>query len=249
MSSESDEFDDVGPIDYLVVEYPGNHPTGEALPYLVDLVDRGLIRILDLVRKDPDGSVAAVELANLTRDDNPDLAVFEGAPSGLLGQDDLEEAGTVIGPGSTAAIVLYENLWGRTACPCHAAQRRSPGGRRKDSRAGLRRGARLGGGRGGLPQAVKARRAQEVATMPGLLRGVARTTAVAGTATAVSNRVSRRQAGRWARQDAQQTAPAQPPPASPEDKIALLKELGELKTQGVLTYEEFEDQKHKILSG
>ncbi|WP_055530499.1 SHOCT domain-containing protein [Streptomyces graminilatus] len=87
--------------------------------------------------------------------------------------------------------------------------------------------------------------------MPGLIRGVARTAVVAGTATAVSNRVSRRQAGRWAQQDAQQPAPAQPPPApaSTDDKIASLKELGELKEQGVLTETEFEDQKRQILNG
>ena len=87
--------------------------------------------------------------------------------------------------------------------------------------------------------------------MPGLIRGIARTAVVAGTATAVSNRVSRRQAGRWAQQDAQQAPPAQPPAAarSTEDKIAMLKELGELKEQGVLTETEFEDQKRQILSG
>ncbi|WP_155053892.1 SHOCT domain-containing protein [Streptomyces blattellae] len=90
--------------------------------------------------------------------------------------------------------------------------------------------------------------------MPGLIRGVARTAAVAGTATAVSNRVSRRQAGRWAEQDARRAAPrpgpfAQPPALSSEDKIAQLKELGELKAQGVLTEAEFEDQKRTILSG
>ncbi|MFF5312935.1 SHOCT domain-containing protein [Streptomyces massasporeus] len=87
--------------------------------------------------------------------------------------------------------------------------------------------------------------------MPGLIRGVARTAVVAGTATAVSNRVSRRQAGRWAQQDALQAPPAQPPSASgsTQDKIAMLKELGELKAQGVLTETEFEDQKRQILSG
>ncbi|GAA3787414.1 SHOCT domain-containing protein [Streptomyces phyllanthi] len=83
--------------------------------------------------------------------------------------------------------------------------------------------------------------------MPGLLRGVARTAAVAGTATAVSNRVSRRQAGRWAQQDVPRTGAPQQLSASPQDKIALLKELGELKAQGVLTYTEFEDQKRRIL--
>ncbi|MDR6977904.1 hypothetical protein J2X68_004628 [Streptomyces sp. 3330] len=91
--------------------------------------------------------------------------------------------------------------------------------------------------------------------MPGLLRGVARTAVVAGTATAVSNRVSRRQQGRWAQQDYQQAAaqpapPAAPAPAQPADmtsKIDQLKQLGELKAQGVLTEAEFEDQKRRIL--
>ncbi|WP_331767452.1 SHOCT domain-containing protein [Embleya sp. NBC_00896] len=90
--------------------------------------------------------------------------------------------------------------------------------------------------------------------MPGLLRGVARTAVVAGTATAVSNRVSRRQAGRWAEQEPQQAAP-QPAPApeaaAPTDdmsgKLAQLKELGELKDQGVLSESEFEAQKARIL--
>ncbi|MFE5712829.1 SHOCT domain-containing protein [Streptomyces sp. NPDC056501] len=95
--------------------------------------------------------------------------------------------------------------------------------------------------------------------MPGLLRGVARTAVVAGTATAVSNRVSRRQAGRWARQEPApaepQYAPAPPPPPAPappaddmSSKIAQLKELGELKEQGVLTEEEFTAQKSRILA-
>jgi Short C-terminal domain len=103
--------------------------------------------------------------------------------------------------------------------------------------------------------------------MPGLLRGVARTAVVAGTATAVSNRVSRRQANRWAQQNPEQTyvganpvysaeqpqyAPPPPPPAagpSTEDKLAQLKQLGELKTSGILTEAEFEAQKAKILAG
>lgn len=91
--------------------------------------------------------------------------------------------------------------------------------------------------------------------MPGLLRGVARTAAVAGTATAVSNRVSRRQAGRWAAEEQQHQAPPpqyQPPPAAPAapdtgDMIAELKQLAELKDAGVLTDEEFAAQKARIL--
>jgi hypothetical protein len=92
--------------------------------------------------------------------------------------------------------------------------------------------------------------------MPGLLRGVARTAVIAGTATSVSNRVSRRQAGRWAQQDAQQQQPvyAEPAPAAPaapstDDKLDQLKQLGELKASGVLTDAEFEAQKAKILAG
>jgi hypothetical protein len=93
--------------------------------------------------------------------------------------------------------------------------------------------------------------------MPGLIRGVARTAVVAGTATAVSNRVSRRQAGRWAAQEQQQYAPPPqqyaPPPPPPQtgmdDKLAQLKELGELKAAGVLSEPEFEQQKARILAG
>jgi putative oligomerization/nucleic acid binding protein len=88
--------------------------------------------------------------------------------------------------------------------------------------------------------------------MPGLLRGVARTAVVAGTATAVSNRVSRRQAERWSAQDEQQyyeeAPPQQAAPAQP-DKLEQLKQLGELKASGVLTDAEFEAQKAKILAG
>jgi hypothetical protein len=94
--------------------------------------------------------------------------------------------------------------------------------------------------------------------MPGLIRGVARTAAIAGTATAVSNRVSRRQAGRWAAQEQQQYAqepppqqyapPPPPPQAGMDDKLAQLKELGELKAAGVLNDLEFEQQKNRILN-
>ncbi|WP_331770107.1 SHOCT domain-containing protein (plasmid) [Embleya sp. NBC_00888] len=88
--------------------------------------------------------------------------------------------------------------------------------------------------------------------MPGLLRGVARTAVVAGTATAVSNRVSRRQAGRWSQQGEEQQAAAPPPAAAPPaaapaDPIAQLKDLAALKEQGVLTDDEFAAQKARIL--
>jgi uncharacterized membrane protein len=122
----ADDLDEMGPVDYLVVEFPGNRMTGEAFPLLVDLVDRGLVRILDLVfvRKDVDGSVAGLELKDFDRDGELDLAVFEGASSGLIGDDDIQEAGDVLQSGSSAGILVYENVW---AGPFAAAVRRSGG--------------------------------------------------------------------------------------------------------------------------
>jgi len=122
----TDALDETGPIDYLVVEFPGNKMTGEAFPLLVDLVDRGLIRILDLVfvRKDVDGSVAGLQLSDLDGDGELDLAVFEGVSSGLLGDDDIQEAVGVLAPGSSAGIMVYENIW---AAPFAAAVRRAGG--------------------------------------------------------------------------------------------------------------------------
>jgi hypothetical protein len=100
---------EMGPIDYLCVEFPPGSRTGEGLPYLVDLVDRRIIRILDLrfLRKNPDGSVVQLDGEQV----GDGLALFSGAASGMLGNDDLEDAATALEPGSAAAIVVYENLW------------------------------------------------------------------------------------------------------------------------------------------
>jgi hypothetical protein len=120
----SDDIDEMGPIDYLVVEFPsGANMTGEGFPLLVDLVDRGIIRIIDLVfiKKELDGSVAGVVIADLDSDGELDMAVFEGASSGLIGDDDISEVGSVIEPGSAAGILVYENVW---AGPFASALRR-----------------------------------------------------------------------------------------------------------------------------
>jgi len=116
--------DELGPIDYLVVEFPGSRFTGEAMPLLIDLVDRGLIRVLDLVlvKKEMDGTVRGLALADLDDDERMELAVFEGASSGMLGDQDVAEAGAVLEPGSSAGVLVYENRW---AAPFAAALRRS----------------------------------------------------------------------------------------------------------------------------
>ena len=123
---EHDALDDMGPIDYLIVEFPGSRMTGEGLPLLVDLVDQGIIRILDLVfvKKELDGSVKGLTIADLDHDGRLDLAVFEGASSGLLDQEDLDEAGGVLEPGSSAGLLIYENRW---AAPFAKALRRGGG--------------------------------------------------------------------------------------------------------------------------
>jgi Family of unknown function (DUF6325) len=117
------DLDETGPIDYLIVEFPGNRMTGEGFPLLIDLVDAGIIRILDLafLTRRADGSIAAVDISDLDGDDDLDLSVFEGASSGLVGQDDINEAASAIEPGNSAGILVYENVW---AAPFAAALRR-----------------------------------------------------------------------------------------------------------------------------
>lgn len=117
----SEDFDEMGPVDYAVVEWVGSQPTGEAIPHLVDLVESGLIRILDLafITKDENGTVAELEIANLG---GGDFAVLEGISSGMLGEDDHAEAAAALENGTSAAILVYENRW---AAGFAAAVRRS----------------------------------------------------------------------------------------------------------------------------
>ena len=114
----------VGPIDYLAIELPADRMSGEGLAALVDLVDRGLIRVLDLraVRREDDGTFTAVAITDLDHDGTLDLAVFEGIESGMLDDDDLRQAAELIEPGKVVALLLYENTW---AAPFVAAMRRA----------------------------------------------------------------------------------------------------------------------------
>ena len=123
MSAE--ELEEMGPIDYIVLEWPGTQPQGEAAPLILDLVDRGIIRILDiaLMAKDADGTVGALDLGALNGDSGG-FEAFEGAATGLLGQEDLEEAAAALEPNSAAAVLVWENRW---AAPVAVALRKSGG--------------------------------------------------------------------------------------------------------------------------
>lgn len=119
------ELDEMGPIDYIVLEWPTEPSGDEVVPLLVDLVDRGIIRILDIafVTKSQDGTVAAIEVNDL----GPTAAAFgilEGASSGVVDDDDLRDAASVLEPGTSAAILVWENRW---AAPVAIALRRSGG--------------------------------------------------------------------------------------------------------------------------
>jgi hypothetical protein len=119
--------EELGPIDIVVIAYPADAPmTGEAAPLLLDLVDRGIIRVLDVlfVEKNEDGTFSGFEAKDLESDRVGDLTVFEGASSGLLGDEDAKTASEAIEPGSAAVIIVYENRW---AAPFAAAVRRNGG--------------------------------------------------------------------------------------------------------------------------
>lgn len=118
-------LEEMGPIDYIVVEWPGRIPNGEAMPHLVDLVDRGIIHILDLafVAKDESGAVVGLTLDEVAEGD-AQFAIFEGVSAGVLGDDDISEAAATLEPNSAAALLVFENTW---AAPFARAVRASGG--------------------------------------------------------------------------------------------------------------------------
>ncbi len=123
MSSEELEL---GPVDIVVIGFPPEAPrTGEAIPIFVDLVDRGIIRVLDvlMVQKDAGGNVSGLELTNLG-DGFEELRVFEGARTGMLGDEDAATAGEALEPGEAAVLICFENAW---AAPFATAVRRNGG--------------------------------------------------------------------------------------------------------------------------
>ena len=268
----STEFDETGPIDYLVVEFPGNKMTGEGLPLLVDLVDAGIIRILDLVfvRRELDGSIKAVEIADFDDDGQLDLAVFEGAASGLLGPDDVDEATSVIEPGTPP------ESWSTKTCGPHPSPGPCAAAGRSWWPAAASRSRRSSAPRTGADVEAAAAESEPSRPSPNPSKGLVPCLVFfAGSPAppsspepprAVHGRVSpRRQEGRWAQPRNKRPPPSSPRPATPsrhpptpsrrrlslpggmDDKLTQLKQLGELRDAGVLSDAEFEAQKGKIL--
>ena len=124
MESNEEAF---GPIDVVVIGYPAGAPrTGEAIPLLLELVDRGIIRVLDavFVQKEADGTFSGVDFADLDEDTAGQLTVFAGATSGLLSDEDVALAAEQIEPGTATVMIVYENRW---AAPFIDAVRRNGG--------------------------------------------------------------------------------------------------------------------------
>ncbi len=115
-----------GPIDFVLIEFSGDKFTGEGAAALLDLVESGIVRIYDIlvIRKDADGTFSGFEIEDLDVDSVGAFFAFEGARSGLLGDEDVAEAAGAMEPGTVAALIVYEDLW---AIPFVAATIRAGG--------------------------------------------------------------------------------------------------------------------------
>jgi hypothetical protein len=122
---DATESVEMGPVDYVLIEWPDRQPNGEIAPLVVDLVDRGVIRLLDvaLIAKQRDGTVGGLAISDVGAE-SEQMRAFEGASSGLLSDDDLAEAANALEPGASAALLVYENRW---AAPFATAVRRTGG--------------------------------------------------------------------------------------------------------------------------
>ena len=245
-------MEEIGPVEYMIVSFPGNRFTGEIAPALGKLVESNTIRIIDLafVSKDADGSVAAFELSDIDEEVRRGLDALGLEATGLLGEEDLMDAADDLEPGSSAAMLLWEDIWAAEL----ASALRGAGGELVAI--------------GRIPHDVVTEAREALSAAPptphrrldmfrrrgGLVRAAATTAVVAGTAGAVRHR----QDQKYAAQDqeaydqqmaAQQAAAAQAAPAAPAapDYAAELEQLAQLKAQGILTEEEFEAKKKQIL--
>lgn len=127
MSEQASEpVDELGPVDWIVVEFPGSRFKGEIAPALGELVERGIVRVLDLllIRKGEDGTLDFHELSDLDESEIGGLRAYEGELATLLSEDDVTAAAAAVEPGSTAALLVWENSW---AAPFGSAVRRAGG--------------------------------------------------------------------------------------------------------------------------
>jgi hypothetical protein len=122
----TEAIDELGPVDWLVVEFPGSRFNGEIAPTITDLVEREIIRVLDLLvlRKDEDGSLEAFEITELDDSELGELRAYETELAMLLSAEDVEAIAAAVEPGSTAACLVFENRW---AAPFASAVRRAGG--------------------------------------------------------------------------------------------------------------------------
>ena len=122
----AEPLDELGPVDWIVVEFPGSRFKGEIAPALADLVDRGIVRVLDLllIRKDEDGTLGFFELSDLDESEVGVLRSYETVLAELLSAEDVENVASAVEPGSTAALLVWENTW---AAPFASAVRRAGG--------------------------------------------------------------------------------------------------------------------------
>ena len=121
-----DDVDELGPVDWIVVEFPGSRFNGQIAPALLDLVERDLVRVLDLLvlKKDADGSLEAFELSDLDEGEIGELRTYESELAMLLSEEDVTSLAAAIEPGSSAGVLVWENTW---AAPFASAVRRSGG--------------------------------------------------------------------------------------------------------------------------
>ena len=122
----SDKLDELGPVDWIMVEFPGSRFSGEIAPVIKDLADRGLIRVLDLLflQKDESGNLETYEMSDLDASELGELRSYETALAMLLSEQDVMDLATAIEPGSSAAVLVWENRW---AAPFGAAVRHAGG--------------------------------------------------------------------------------------------------------------------------
>jgi hypothetical protein len=123
---DASSVDELGPVDWIVVEFPGSRFNGEIAPALRDLVERDIVRVLDLLvlKKDSDGSLEAFELSDLDETELGELRTYESELAMLLSEDDVTAVAAAVEPGSSAAVLVWENTW---AAPFASAVRRSGG--------------------------------------------------------------------------------------------------------------------------